>query len=121
MQALSLLQCSVLIARNCVLLVKGNKFSTFPLNSGAKNFQKVDLHKFGSAKQDGDTWSAVTKETEELVHLNENAGCSSSHVSYSRGNKFSKGTFSFIGGCLTLMYLFDSTPEFHNYCCRWQN
>ncbi|WJZ90301.1 hypothetical protein VitviT2T_009453 [Vitis vinifera] len=53
--------------------------------------EKVDLHKFGSAKQDGDTWSAVTKETEELVHLNENAGCSSSHVSYSRGNKFSKG------------------------------
>ncbi|XP_034689763.1 uncharacterized protein LOC117917557 isoform X1 [Vitis riparia] len=70
---------------------EGNKFSTFPLNSGAKNFKKVDLHKFGSEKQDGDTWSAVTKETEELVHLNENAGCSSSHVSYSRGNKFSKG------------------------------
>ena len=97
------------------LLLKGNELSTLPLNSGAKNFQKVDLHKLRNEKRDGQSWSVVTKETKELVHLNENAGCSSSHASYSRENKCYKGTVSFLGGCWTLMYLFYITPEFHNY------
>lgn len=119
MHALSLSICSGLISLNCVLLVK--ELSTFPIISGAKNFPKVDLHKFRSGKQDGCSWSVVTKETNELVHLNENTGCSSSHVSYSRENKCCKGTSSFLGGCLTLTYLFNTTPKFHNCHYRWEN
>ena len=68
----------------------------------AKIFQKDDLHKFKSEKKDGHTCSVVTKETNELVYLNENVGFSSSHVCYSRENKCSKGTSSFLGGCLIL-------------------
>ncbi|KAA8543125.1 hypothetical protein F0562_021380 [Nyssa sinensis] len=67
---------------------ENNLFST----SGAKDFHKVSLLNIKGKNQDGAcTWSEVTKEAEALVHLNENAGCPSSHSVFSKVNRSRKG------------------------------
>ncbi|BBH10374.1 multidrug resistance-associated protein 9 [Prunus dulcis] len=55
--------------------------------------EKDDVHSIG--KEDGSyTWSAASKEVEELMRSNEKKSCSSSHSSYLKLNKSSKGTES---------------------------
>ncbi|KAA8543127.1 hypothetical protein F0562_021378 [Nyssa sinensis] len=67
---------------------ENNLFST----SGAKDFHNVSLLNIEGENQDGAcTWSEVTKEAEALVHLNENAGCPSSHSVFSKVNRSCKG------------------------------
>ncbi|CAB4281533.1 unnamed protein product [Prunus armeniaca] len=58
--------------------------------SSGDELQKVDVHSIG--KEDGSyTWSAASKEVEELMRSNEKNSCSSSHSSYLKLNKSSKG------------------------------
>ncbi|XP_059625705.1 uncharacterized protein LOC132268855 isoform X2 [Cornus florida] len=75
-----------------VFEVKKNAvLSTLPSTSGAKDFQKVNPQSFGNESQNEVcTWSTVAKEAKALVHLNENAGCSSSQAFSSKTNWFSK-------------------------------
>ncbi|KAH9793609.1 kinetochore protein [Citrus sinensis] len=55
-------------------------------------FHKDGFHDFGSARLDGEnTWSVVSKEAKALVHLNENALCSSSSQPTCKANKSGKG------------------------------
>ncbi|XP_062178319.1 uncharacterized protein LOC133883119 isoform X2 [Alnus glutinosa] len=66
--------------------------STFSATSGTKKFHKDNLQSLGSGKQDGSqTWSAVRKEADELIHLNKNPLCSSSHSAHVIANKSLKG------------------------------
>lgn len=84
---------------------ENNVFSTFSATSGTKKFHKDNLQSFGSGKQDGSqTWSAVRKEADELIHLNKNPLCSSSHSAHVIANKSLKGVSSFFYDCLTLMF-----------------
>ncbi|CAL9023888.1 unnamed protein product [Prunus brigantina] len=58
--------------------------------SSGDELQKDDVHSIG--KEDGSyTWSAASKEVEELMRSNEKKSCSSSHSSYLKLNKSSKG------------------------------
>ncbi|GLT72673.1 hypothetical protein SLA2020_445830 [Shorea laevis] len=71
---------------------ENNVLSTFSATSGTKKFHKDNLQSFGSGKQDGSqTWSAVRKEADELIHLNKNLPCSSSHSAHFIANKSFKG------------------------------
>lgn len=64
---------------------------------GGKKLQKDDVHSIG--KEDGSyTWSAASKEVEELMRSDEKKSCSSSHSSYLKLNKSSKGTVSCLKG-----------------------
>lgn len=67
--------------------------SKFSDSSDAKKLHEDSLFRFGSGMQDGSQiWSAVSKESEALFHLNENA---STHSAYSKASKSYKGVFSF--------------------------
>ncbi|KAH9658319.1 methyltransferase 2 domain-containing protein [Citrus sinensis] len=58
---------------------KANALPEFSRTPGIKTFHKDGFQDFGSARLDGEnTWSVVSKEAKALVHLNENALCSSS-------------------------------------------
>ncbi|KAL5839246.1 hypothetical protein ACOSQ3_011954 [Xanthoceras sorbifolium] len=64
----------------------------FKVTPGGKMSHKDEVHNFVCGKQDGEsTWSAVSKETEALICLNENVFCSSSHSAYTKTNKSCKG------------------------------
>ncbi|KAK9983793.1 hypothetical protein SO802_033318 [Lithocarpus litseifolius] len=66
-----------------------NVVSKFSDSSDAKKLHEDNLCRFGSGVQDGaQTWSAVNKEAEALLHLNENA---STHSAYSKASKSYKG------------------------------
>ncbi|KAM1449504.1 hypothetical protein EV1_008220 [Malus domestica] len=66
--------------------------SRVPVTLGAKKLQRDDVHSIGSEKKDESyTWSAVSKEAEALMRLNEKTSCSSSKSNYSKVNKSSKG------------------------------
>ncbi|KAK7843256.1 hypothetical protein CFP56_012772 [Quercus suber] len=66
-----------------------NVVSKFSDSSNAKKLHEDNLCRFGSGVQDGaQTWSAVSKEAEALLHLNENA---STHSTYSKASKSYKG------------------------------
>lgn len=83
---------------------ENNVLSTFSATSGTKKFHKDCLQSFRSGKQDGpQTWFAVSKEVDELIHLNKNPSCSSSHSAPFIANKSFKGVSSFFYDCLTLM------------------
>jgi hypothetical protein len=86
----------------CNLFGKENSLlSTFSATSGTKKFHKDNLQGFGSGKQDGSqTSSAVRKEADELIHLNKNPLCSSSHSAHVIANKSLKGVSSFFYDCL---------------------
>ncbi|KAK9212113.1 hypothetical protein WN943_001494 [Citrus x changshan-huyou] len=72
---------------------KANALPEFSLTHGIKTFHKDGFHDFGSARLDGEnTWSVVSKEAKALVHLNENALCSSSSQPTCKANKSGKGT-----------------------------
>ncbi|KAK3007861.1 hypothetical protein RJ639_014590 [Escallonia herrerae] len=59
---------------------------------GSETIQKVFLPKSGSITKNGAcTWSAATREAEELVHLIGNAGCSSSNDVSAKANRSAKG------------------------------
>ncbi|KAK3041480.1 hypothetical protein RJ639_000457 [Escallonia herrerae] len=59
---------------------------------GSETIQKVFLPKSGSIMKNGAcTWSAATREAEELVHLIGNAGCSSSNDASAKANRSAKG------------------------------
>ncbi|KAH7578586.1 hypothetical protein JRO89_XS01G0401900 [Xanthoceras sorbifolium] len=65
----------------------------FKVTPGGKMSHKDEVHNFVCGKQDGEsTWSAVSKETEALICLNENVFCSSSHSAYTKTNKSCKGS-----------------------------
>ncbi|KAM2049757.1 hypothetical protein EV2_008444 [Malus domestica] len=69
-----------------------NMRSRVSVTLGAKNLQRDDIHCIGCEKEDESyTWSAVSKEAEALMRLNEKALCSSSNFDYSEVNKSSKG------------------------------
>ncbi|XP_059438934.1 uncharacterized protein LOC132171589 isoform X2 [Corylus avellana] len=71
---------------------ENNVLSTFSATSGTKKFHKDCLQSFRSGKQDGpQTWFAVSKEVDELIHLNKNPPCSSSHSAPFIANKSFKG------------------------------
>ncbi|GAY61445.1 hypothetical protein CUMW_210030 [Citrus unshiu] len=58
---------------------EANALPEFSRTPGIKTFHKDGFQDFGSARLDGEnTWSVVSKEAKALVHLNENALCSSS-------------------------------------------
>ncbi|KAL5795545.1 hypothetical protein ACOSQ2_000365 [Xanthoceras sorbifolium] len=64
----------------------------FKVTPGGEMSHKDEVHNFVCGKQDGEsTWSAVSKETEALICLNENVFCSSSHSAYTKTNKSCKG------------------------------
>ncbi|GAY67846.1 hypothetical protein CUMW_259700 [Citrus unshiu] len=70
---------------------KANALPEFSLTHGIKTFHKDGFHDFGSARLDGEnTWSVVSKEAKALVHLNENALCSSSSQPTCKANKSGK-------------------------------
>ncbi|KAK9189988.1 hypothetical protein WN943_018588 [Citrus x changshan-huyou] len=72
---------------------KANALPEFSRTPGIKTFHKDGFHDFGSARLDGEnTWSVVSKEAKALVHLNENALCSSSSQPTCKANKSGKGT-----------------------------
>ena len=65
--------------------------SKFSDSSDAKRLHEDNLCRFGSGVQDGaQSWSAVSKEAEALLHLNENA---STHSAYAKASKSYKGVF----------------------------
>ncbi|KAK4559159.1 hypothetical protein RGQ29_008421 [Quercus rubra] len=66
-----------------------NVVSKFSDSSDAKKLHEDNLCRFGSGVQDGaQSWSAVSKEAEALLHLNENA---STHSAYAKASKSYKG------------------------------
>ncbi|GAY46502.1 hypothetical protein CUMW_097570 [Citrus unshiu] len=70
---------------------KANALPEFSRTPGIKTFHKDGFHDFGSARLDGEnTWSVVSKEAKALVHLNENALCSSSSQPTCKANKSGK-------------------------------
>ncbi|KAK9212276.1 hypothetical protein WN943_001658 [Citrus x changshan-huyou] len=72
---------------------EANALPEFSRTPGIKTFHKDGFHDFGSARLDGEnTWSVVSKEAKALVHLNENALCSSSSQPTCKANKSGKGT-----------------------------
>ena len=82
---------------------ENNVLSRFCAASGAKKLHEDNIRSFGSGEQDGaHTWSAVSKEAEALVHLNENASCSSSHSAYSKAHKSHKG----VSACVCVCFFF---------------
>jgi hypothetical protein len=97
---------------------ENNVLSKFSATSGTKKFHKGCLQSFGSRKQDGSqTWSAVSKEVDELIHLNKNRPCSSSHSAPFIANKSFKGVSSFFYDCLTPMRLPDTNDLPYSYVC----
>ena len=86
---------------------ENNVLSRFCAVSGAKKLHEDNIRSFGSGEQDGaHTWSAVSKEAEALVHLNENASCSSSHSAYSKAHKSHKG----VSACVCVCFFFFLCP-----------
>lgn len=70
---------------------KANVLPEFSRTPGIKTFHKDGFHDFESARLDGEnTWSVVSKEAKALVHLNENALCSSSSQPTCKANKSGK-------------------------------
>lgn len=63
---------------------------------GDKRSHQNAAHSFGSEKQDG--WSAVSKEAEALVFLDETAAC------YSKAKTSSKGITSVFSNCSRLTF-----------------
>lgn len=73
------------IKENNMLLVRS-------ISSECGNFQKINFPVSRIARTDEEcAWSAVNKEVEELVHVNENAICSSSPAIFSKLSKSGKG------------------------------
>lgn len=73
------------IKENNMLLVRS-------ISSGCGNFQKVNFPVSRIVRNDEEcAWSAVNREVEELVHVNENAMCSSSPAIFSKMSKSGKG------------------------------
>ncbi|PRQ26315.1 hypothetical protein RchiOBHm_Chr6g0293271 [Rosa chinensis] len=70
-----------------------NVVSKVSVNGSAKELRKKeDVHSFWSDKQDElHSWSAVSKEAEALMRLNEKTSCSLSLSAYSNLKKSSKG------------------------------
>ncbi|KAK9218422.1 hypothetical protein WN943_007059 [Citrus x changshan-huyou] len=70
---------------------EANALPEFSRTPGIKTFHKDGFHDFGSARLDGEnTWFVVSKEAKALVHLNENALCSSSSQPTCKANKSGK-------------------------------
>ena len=68
------------------------------ISPGCENFPKVNFPVSGIDRNDETcAWSAVNREVEELVHVNENAMCSSSPAVFSKVSKSGKGSSSIYG------------------------
>lgn len=82
------------------LFGKGNNVLPEVSNTlGDKKSRENALHSFGSEKHDGlYPWSAVSKEAEALMFLNETATC------YSKAKNLSKGILSVFNNCLRLTF-----------------
>ncbi|XP_074355363.1 uncharacterized protein LOC141695033 isoform X1 [Apium graveolens] len=72
------------------VLKENNRFLVRYISSGCGNFQKVNFPVSRIARND-DEWSAVNREVEELVHVTENARCSSTAAIFSKLSKSGKG------------------------------
>lgn len=66
---------------------------TQPISLWHESTNKGSFPGFGITRKDEEcAWSAATREVEALVHLNENAACSSSHTGFSKVNRSCKGS-----------------------------
>ncbi|KAL1827374.1 hypothetical protein ACET3Z_005786 [Daucus carota] len=74
------------------VIMENNMLLARSISSGCENFPKVNFPVSGIDRNDETcAWSAVHREVEELVHVNENAMCSSSPAVFSKVSKSGKG------------------------------